>query len=123
MAEERRLAARRRSAAAGVRADELRHDLVHPIHRPEEAALRLAEAETAAKLSHRLALEEYERAALAHEDAARAHERAADLMSIRGDAEREAAHRDAAVKERAAANDARRVARAHASDALASDGY
>lgn len=112
---ERILAARRRRAAAKVRIAELRHDQLPPIHRPEEATARWVEAETAAKLSEKMALEEYERAVRAHDDAARTHERAAELIGSLGDSERASVHRRAAGRERVAADDARRVARAHAS--------
>ena len=69
---------RSRRKAAATRVAELREDRLHPVHRPHEAILRLANAEAAAKEAEKLALAEYERAAAAHEDSADAHERVSE---------------------------------------------
>ena len=113
-ADARRLAAQRRGAAAAARVAELRDSRLDPIHRPAEATARLAEAETTARLSRQLALEEYERSARAHEDAALAHERAADLLDSRGDSLLAETHREAATRERVGAEEDRSIGRAHA---------
>ena len=114
-AERRAEAARNRGEAAAGRIAELREDRVHPIQRPREAAERLAIATAAAAKAHRLALAEYEHAAVAHDEAARAHERVADWLEATDEPSRASAHRREAARARAAAREARRVAAAHCS--------
>jgi hypothetical protein len=109
-AERRATAARQRRDAAAARVAELRDERIHPIHRPEEAATRLTTAEKSARVAHKLALEELERAAVAHEEAAQAHERAADLAESRGDLERAQLHRHKTRQARAAARADRQTA-------------
>ena len=101
-AQQRATAAQQRREAAAARVVELRNERTHNIQRPQEAAARLARAETAAKVARRLALEDLERAAVAHEDAAYAHERVADLADRRSNLDRASLHRREAKRARAA---------------------
>lgn len=111
------MAARGRAAAAEGRKEAAAHRIadlgryrVHPVRPPEEAAARLARAEITAADAHKLAIEEYEHAAVAHEETAGAHQRAAELIETRGDHERASWHRLAAARACDAAMEARREA-------------